>query len=154
VVAGGGEGEAVLDQRLRARALRGHVVFTGTLSYRRAADLLPRADIAVFPAMLSACALAPSRHLLNAMAQGCAIVASDIACHRELLVHGHSGILFRSGSRDALVDAIAGLLAEPRRLAALGTEAASFVDSRRSWDATAARYRRLYERVLAESGRR
>jgi glycogen synthase len=30
-------------------------------------------------------------------------------------------------------------------------EAAAFVDSRRSWSATAARYRCLYERVLADS---
>jgi glycosyltransferase involved in cell wall biosynthesis len=148
-----GEAQASLAERLEARALRGYVVFTGTISYRRAADLLPRADIAVFPAMRAAGMLAPSRHLLNAMAQGCAIVASDIACHRELLVHGHSGVLFQSGSRAALVDAIAGLLAAPRRLAALGTEAAAFVDSRRSWSATAARYRCLYERVLADSRR-
>jgi glycosyltransferase involved in cell wall biosynthesis len=154
VVAGSGDAEGELAGQAAARAVRGHVVFTGTLSYRRAADLLPRADIAVFPAMPSAGVLSPSRHLLNAMAQGCAIVAADIACHRELLVHGHSGILFQAGSRSALVDAIAGLLAEPRRLAMLGIEAAAFIDSRRSWSLTAARYRRLYEHVLAENRRR
>jgi glycosyltransferase involved in cell wall biosynthesis len=153
LVAGGGEREDALADRLGVRPLRGHVVFTGSLSYRRAADLLPRADIVVFPAMAAARTLAPSRHLLNAMAQGCAIVASDIDCHRELLVHGHSAILFQSGSRAALVEAIAGLLDEPRRLALLGAEAASYVDSRRSWNATATRYRQLYERVLADSGR-
>jgi glycosyltransferase involved in cell wall biosynthesis len=152
-VAGGGERETALDDRLGAPPLRGHVVFAGAMSYRRAADLLPRADIVVFPAMAAARTLAPSRHLLNAMAQGCAIVASDIDCHRELLVHGHSAILFQSGSRAALAEAIAGLLDEPRRLAALGAEAASYVDSRRSWTATATRYRQLYERVLADCGR-
>jgi len=157
LVVAGAEGEYAPDARTGmgpvcvTDALRGHVVYTGALSYRRAADLLPRADIAVFPAMRAANLLAPSRHLLNAMAQGCAIVASDIACHRELLVHGHSGILFRAGSGGALLDAIGGLLAEPRRLAALGTEAAAYVGSRRNWELTAARYRRLYERVLAES---
>jgi glycosyltransferase involved in cell wall biosynthesis len=143
--------EDALAERLDARALNGHVVFTGALSYRRAADLLPRADIAVFPATAAAGALAPSRHLLNAMAQGCAIVASDIVCHRELLVHGHSGMLFQAGSRSALVDAIGGLLDAPWRLAALGAEAAAFVDSRRNWNLTAARYRHMYERVLADS---
>jgi glycosyltransferase involved in cell wall biosynthesis len=153
LVAGGGEPEAALADRLGARPLRGHVVFTGSVSYRRAADLLPRADIVVFPAMAAARALAPSRHLLNAMAQGCAIVASDIDCHRELLVHGHSGILFQSGSRAALAEAIAGLLDQPGRQALLGAEAAAYVDSRRSWAATATRYRQLYERVLADCGR-
>jgi glycosyltransferase involved in cell wall biosynthesis len=157
LVAGAGEPGAALAGKLadelQARPLRGHVVFTGSLSYRRAADLLPRADVVVFPAMAAARTLAPSRHLLNAMAQGCAIVASDIDCHRELLVHGRSAVLFQSGSRAALAEAIAGLLDQPRRLAVLGAEAAAYVDSRRSWNATAARYRQLYERVLADSGR-
>jgi glycosyltransferase involved in cell wall biosynthesis len=153
VVAGSGGLDTGLSEPARARGVGGYVVFTGALSYRRAADLLPRADIAVFPALPAAGVLSPSRHLLNAMAQGCAIVASDIACHRELLVHGHSGILFQAGSQKALVEAIAGLLDEPRRLAPLGIEAASFIDSRRSWSLTAARYRRLYEHVLADSRR-
>jgi glycogen(starch) synthase len=146
VVAGDGDGSGAPD-------VRGHVVFTGALSYRRAADLLPRADIAVFPALAAAGVLSPSRHLLNAMAQGCAIVASDIACHRELLVHGHSGMLFQAGCRNALAEAIAGLLAEPWRLAALGAAAAEFIEGRRSWDLTARRYRRLYEMVLAQNGK-
>jgi glycogen(starch) synthase len=150
LVAGATDGE--LAEQLGPGAVRGYVTFTGTLSYRRAADLLPRADIAVFPAMRAAGMLAPSRHLLNAMAQGCAIVASDIACHRELLVHGHSGILFQSGSSGALVEAVEGLLAEPCRLAALGAAAAEFIQGRRSWELTARRYRRLYEDVLAQCG--
>lgn len=154
LVAGGGAREPELDERLRAPGLRGHTAVTGKLSCRRAADLLPRADIAVFPALPGAHALLPSRHLLNAMAQGCAVVASDIDCHRDLLVHGHSGILFGAGSGAALLDALARLLAEPWRLAALGSAAAGFVAGKRSWEATAARYRRLYDTVLAEHGRR
>jgi glycosyltransferase involved in cell wall biosynthesis len=148
-----GDGDGALAERTGARDMRGHVVVTGALSYRRAADLLPRADIAVFPTLHAAGALSPSRHLLNAMAQGCAIVASDTVCHRELLVHGHSGILFQAGSRNALAEAMAGLLAEPWRLAALGAAAAEFIQGRRSWDLTARRYRRLYETVLAQNGK-
>jgi glycosyltransferase involved in cell wall biosynthesis len=148
LVAGGGSGEERYERRLAHPGLRGHVVFAGPLSYRRAADVLPRADIAVFPALGEASSLEPSRHLLNALAQGCAIVASDLACHRELLVHGHSGILFEAGKRAALVKALHGLLAEPWRLRTLGAAAREFMATRRSWDVTAARYRRVYESVL------
>jgi glycosyltransferase involved in cell wall biosynthesis len=154
LVAGGGTGEPELAERLSAPGLRGHVAVTGRLPCRRAADLLPRADIAVFPALPGAHALLPSRHLLNAMAQGCAVVASDIDCHRDLLQHGHSGILFGAGSGVALLDALARLLAEPWRLPELGRAAAGAVASKCSWEATAARYRRLYEAVLAQHGRR
>jgi glycosyltransferase involved in cell wall biosynthesis len=154
LVAGGGAREPELAERLRAPGLRGHVAVTGRLPCRRAADLLARADIAVFPALPGAHALLPSRHLLNAMAQGCAVVASDLDCHRDLLVHGHSGILFGAGSGVALLDALLRLLAEPARLPDLGRAAAGFVAKEYSWEATAARYRRLYETVLAQRGRR
>jgi glycosyltransferase involved in cell wall biosynthesis len=154
LLAGGGAREPELTERLGAPGLRGHVAVTGKLPRRRAAELLPRADIAVFPTLPGAHALLPARHLLNAMAQGCAVVASDIDCHRGLVVHGHSGILFGAGSGVALLDALLRLLAEPARLPALGRAAAGFVARERSWEATAARYRRLYEAVLAEHRRR
>ena len=153
VVAGGGLREDELVERIGASAARGHVVVTGALSARRSADLLPRADIAVFPALPgSGEPLAPPRQLLNAMAQGCAIVASDIACHRELLIHGHSAMLFRAGSRKALAESLLGLLERPERRRALGVSAAAFAASRHSWTATACGYRALYRQVLA--GRR
>jgi len=155
VVAGGGTREDELAQRIAGSAARGHVILTGVLSARRAADVLPRADIAVFPALPgSDAALAPSRHLLNAMAQGCAIVASDIAVHRELLVHGHNAILFRAGDRRALAKVLLDLLEWPERRQALGREAAAFVAARHSWMVTAGCYRRLYENVLADRIRR
>ncbi|MGJ7917232.1 glycosyltransferase family 4 protein [Massilia sp. LXY-6] len=148
LVAGGGTLELRFERLLAQPALRGHVVFAGPLSYRRAADVLPRADIAVFPALGHRPCLQPSRHLLNALAQGCAIVASDLACHSELLVHGHSGILFEAGSRAGLAKAILDLLAQPWRIDALGKAARDFMSTRRSWEVTAARYRSIYEMVL------
>jgi glycosyltransferase involved in cell wall biosynthesis len=155
VVAGGGVREDALLDAAAGAGVRGHVVFTGALPSRRAADLLPRADIAVFPALPGGTLeRAASRHLLNAMAQGCAIVASDIACHRELLVHGHSAVLFSAGSRSALLDALLGLLERPLRLNALGTAAAALAASRHSWAMTAASYRRLYQTVLDDQRRR
>jgi hypothetical protein len=87
------------------------------------------------------------------MASGCAVVASDIACHRELLVHGHSGMLFAAGSRAALVDVLAQLLEQTCRLRALGLAAARSVAATRDWTATATRYRRLYETILADTRR-
>lgn len=155
LVAGGGLREDELAERIGASAARGYVVMTGMLSSQRVADVLPCADIAVFPALPGGAGeLVPSRHLLNAMAQGCAIVASDIACHRELLVHGHSAMLFRAGSRSELAATLLGLLDRPERQRALGSAAAERAASQHSWSMTAARYRCLYEHVLAEQRHR
>lgn len=149
-----GPGNAALDERIARLGLRGFVVCAGRVSGRRAADALLRADIAVFPALSgSAAALTPSRHLLNAMAQGCTIVASDLACHRELLVHGHSGMLFPAGSGVALMKVLEQLLDERRRLRLLGQAASAVIAARHSWTAAATGYRRLYEAVLTDAGR-
>lgn len=156
LVAGGGTGMEALEARIAAAGLNGYVRVTGLLAGRRAADVMARADIAVFPALAGRGTLTPSRHLLNAMAQGCAVVASDIPCHRDLLVHGHSGMLFAAGSRRALADALAQLLDERYRLRPLGQAAARCIAATHGWTSAAARYRRLYESVLADvrDGRR
>jgi hypothetical protein len=151
LIAGGGPRMDVLEERIAAAGLNGFVRLTGRLTGRRAADVLARADVAVFPALADGGTLAPSRHLLNAMAQGCAVVASDIACHRELLVHGHSGMLFAAGSRMALGDILAQLLDQTWRLRSLGQAAMQCIASTHSWTAAAAGYRRLYESVLADA---
>ena len=151
VVAGGDDRTARVDGRIAAAGLSGYVRVTGSLPGRRAADVLALADVAVFPALPGGAALAPSRHLLNAMARGCAVVASDIACHREVLVHGHSGMLFAAGSGMSLVDVLAQLLGDTARLRALGQAAARAVAASHNWTATAAGYRRLYAAVLAEA---
>ncbi|MDN4053903.1 glycosyltransferase family 4 protein [Massilia sp. YIM B02763] len=155
VVAGAGMRLDELEQSAAALGLRGHVVFTGELTGRRIADLLPRADVTVFPAMPGSrtAGLAPPRQLLNAMAQGCTVVASDIACHAELLVNGHNGMLFRAGSRTALCGALARLLDDPLRLRPLGRAAADTIAARHSWPVAAARYRKLYETILHDHGR-
>jgi glycosyltransferase involved in cell wall biosynthesis len=154
LIAGGGRHTEALEARIATYGLGGYVHVTGRLPGRRAADVLARADVAVFPTLPHAAARTPSRHLLQAMASGCAVVASDIACHRELLVHGHSGMLFAAGSRSALVDVLAQLLVQTCRLRALGLAAARSVAATHDWTATATRYRRLYETILADTRRR
>jgi hypothetical protein len=153
VVAGGGPGMEAVEERIAAAGLSGYVGVTGRLTGRRAADVLARADVTVFPALADGGTLAPSRHLLNAMAQGCAVVASDIACHRELLVHGHTGMLFAAGSRKSLVETLAPLLDEPWRRRPLGQAAMQCIAGTHHWAAAAGGYRRLYESVLADARR-
>ena len=46
------------------------------------------------------------------MAQGQLFVASDVGGHKELIEHNKTGILFKAGDRDALVQAVLKLLDE------------------------------------------
>jgi len=90
-------------------------------------DLLQAADIfvhtAIWPDPLP-------RSVLEAMASGKAIVAPAIGGIPEMVRQGESAVLYPPGDLDQLTEAIAGLIADPQRRAALG-EAARREASRR-----------------------
>jgi glycosyltransferase involved in cell wall biosynthesis len=114
--------------------------------------LYARADLVVFARLPSVAAdLEVPFRLLEAMAHGCAVLASDVAGHRELVHHRDTGMLFQAGRADALATALLRLLAEPSRLAELGRAARAFVATQRSWDCAMASYAPVYERLCARA---
>ena len=61
--------------------------------------------------------------LLEAMAAGCAVLASRLAGLDEAVVDGESGLLLPPGDAAALADGLSGLLADPVRRAGFGAAA-------------------------------
>lgn len=58
--------------------------------------------------------------LVEAMAAGLPCIASDIAGHNEVVVHGYNGLLFEVGSPESLADCIQDLLVNRERRLAMG----------------------------------
>lgn len=86
--------------------------------------------------------------LLEAMAAGTPIAASDLDAFRRVLDDGRAGVLFRTGDAGALAGALAGLLDDPGRRAALsatGTEVVAPYD----WPVVASQVLAVYETVAA-----
>jgi glycosyltransferase involved in cell wall biosynthesis len=65
--------------------------------------------------------------LIEAMAMGCACIASDVVGVREVIAHGQTGLLVPQGDAIALADAIAQLLAKPDWAEQLGLAARASV---------------------------
>lgn len=89
--------------------------FVGWLAEDAVADLLASADLLLAPSRLETCGLA----VMEAMASGCVVVASDIPAHRELL--GPAGLFAEDAH--AMAEAAMTALISPAlslRLAALG----------------------------------
>jgi glycosyltransferase involved in cell wall biosynthesis len=113
-IAGRGPEEARLRAEVRAHGLDDRVRFVGWLD-----------DIRPWLATLHAFA-APSLQegfgvaVLEALAEGVPVAASDVGGMRELVADGVNGYLVPAGDVPALAHALGRLLADPRRAAAMG----------------------------------
>lgn len=134
-------------ESLRAAAaapgLAGHVHLLGFRENLR--DLFAAMDVVV-------CAsVKPDplpRAVLEAMAAGRPVIASDIGGLPEEIADGMNGFLVPAGDPDALASGILNLLRDADLRRRMGREAASVAAARFSLDAHAAQVARLYEEIL------
>ena len=90
--------------------------------------------------------------LVEAMASGAPIVASDLDAFRQVLRNGEAGELFRAGSPEGLATAVARLLDDPGHRAALAAAAAIAVREF-DWSVVARDIVRVYQAVAPAAGR-
>jgi glycosyltransferase involved in cell wall biosynthesis len=143
-IAGTGPEDASL--RERARGIPG-VRFAGELPHERVQDLLAGAAFAVAPSLwyeVFPVAVA------EAMASGRAVVASDAGALAELVEHGASGLLFRSGDAESLAAACRRLLDDADLAAAFGREARARYEEELAPERSTRRLLDLYAEVVAE----
>ena len=84
---------------------------------------------------------------LEAMAAGCAVVASRTGGVPEIVLSGQTGVLVEPNNIEALASALKEMAAQPARRAALGAAGLKRAQSF-DWDAIAAQYETVYRAAL------
>jgi glycosyltransferase involved in cell wall biosynthesis len=148
LVVGDGPAAAELRRRVDALGIAENVRFTGTLDDVRPA--LAAMDVFALPSREEGM----SNALMEAMAAGRPIVATDVGGNGEVLDRGRLGVLVPRDDAPALADAVGALLDEPARAAALGAASRAFVSERWGARAMVAELEAFYDRRLAAHGRR
>jgi phosphatidyl-myo-inositol alpha-mannosyltransferase len=146
LVAGRGDADD-LAAMVGAR-LRPHVTLLGELSEADKAAFLRSVDVYCAPNLLGE---SFGIVLIEALAAGAPIVASDLDAFARVLEDGRAGVLVRRGDAPALARTLADLLGDPARRAALfgaGSRAATASD----WDVVARRILAVYETVALPGG--
>ena len=122
------------------------VVMLGTVTDEELPQWFAAADGFAFPSVKEGWGLV----LLEALAAGLPIVASDIDVFREFLTHDRDALLTRVADVDSLTDGLRRLVDEPStrlRLSANGRDVAAA----HSWEHTATQHIALYQRVLGDT---
>ncbi len=145
LLVGGGAEEARLRGQVDTLGLTDTVLFAGRVPHGDVGAWYGALDLLVYPR--------PSTPLtdmvtplkpLEAMAAGKPVLASDVAGHRELIRHDFNGLLFPAGDPSALAAAIVAAL-DRSDLPDLCGRARQWVNEERTWRASVARYRPVYE---------
>jgi glycosyltransferase involved in cell wall biosynthesis len=117
VIAGEGKRRSEVESQIERMDAGEHVRLVGTRS--DVADLLHAADVFVLASMREGFPVS----LIEAMACGKAIVATDVGGIPDAVVGGRNGILVRPGDAHALSEAISTLLVDRGLAGRLGQEA-------------------------------
>lgn len=149
LLVGGGPGEAALKRKAEELGISKHIVFTGRVPHDQVQLYYDQVDVLAYPRHpMRLTELVTPLKPLEAMAQGRLLVASDVGGHRELIRPGVTGILFRAGDPDSLVEAVSDLLDHPERWDALKQAGREFVLKERTWAESVSRYVDVYSRAL------
>jgi glycosyltransferase involved in cell wall biosynthesis len=137
VVIGGGDREAALRVQAAELGIAEHVLFTGVRDDVRA--LLPGCDVTCLSSVHEGAPLV----VLESMAAGVPVVATDCGAVRDLVADGEEGYVVPVGDPDALAAGLAAVLDDPVLRAELGARARRRAEAEYAIETTAARFERL-----------
>ena len=150
LLVGGGPQDAALRAKAAADGMQDRVIFAGRVPHDQVQRYYELIDVLAYPRLpMRLTELVTPLKPLEAMAQGRMFVASDVGGHRELVRHGETGFLFKAGDVAALEASLEDVLKQRERWPQIRLQARRFVEVERTWSASVARYREVYERALS-----
>lgn len=150
-----GEGDLRAELQEKARALRAPVRLVGALDREAMAGALAEADAVVVPSIVDRAGNVDGlpNALLEAMASGRAVVATDVGGIPDVLSDDVNGLLVPPRDAGALARALRRLAREPETRERLGAEARRRAVQALSWEAAARRFEECYVEAAALDAR-
>jgi glycosyltransferase involved in cell wall biosynthesis len=146
ILVGDGPGRAAVEDEIRRLGVGSVVRLLGERT--DVAELLSTADVFVLSTRSEGLPLS----VLEAMAAGLPVIASNVGGIPELVVDGVSGVLVPPGDPDALGDAIARVVENPSLAQRLGHAGRQRVVEEFDLEAVREAHLSLYRRLLASKG--
>ena len=153
LIAGDGDLAEPLVALAKDLGVSDHILFPGHLPWQEGHRYLRLADILVVPSVIDARGNVDGlpNVLLEAMAAGCALVASDVAGIPDVIRDGENGLLVPEKDPGALAAAIKRLLHSPDLRRAVGSAARQTASTELDWSRTAERVASVLQAAVSEN---
>lgn len=149
LLVGGGDMERELKQQVEDLGIAKNVIMPGRVPHHLVRKVYAMIDLLVYPRHdIRLTELVTPLKPLEAMAMGKALIASDIAGHRELITHNLTGVLFPAGDVEALALEIVSLIKDGHRLRRIGAVGRQFVLKNKTWQKTTSVYPSIYAKII------
>ncbi|WP_417911256.1 glycosyltransferase [Candidatus Electronema sp. PJ] len=143
-IVGDGPERNALEAFCQASGLQAQVSFHGSVPPEQMPEFMRRADAFVFASF----AEGRPNVVLEAMAAGLPVLASNIPAVQELIEHGKHGFLFPPGKAEQLAQHLVYCLNHPGERQLLGRNARQSLEAQVvSWQETASQYAALYQAI-------
>lgn len=132
-------------KRIISKSNLNNVELPGHVSWERLLWLYRNAEVFVFPSHYEGLPTV----VLEAMASGLPVVASDIPAHRDAIINECNGLLSKKGSPNSIAEKVQILLEDKNLQKKLGKNARKTIEKRFTWDRISRKFERIYESVAS-----
>ncbi|MGD8690655.1 MAG: glycosyltransferase [Gammaproteobacteria bacterium] len=143
-IVGDGPERATTERLCRQLGLDSRVTFRGAQS--QVAGYFARADIVVCTSHSEGL----SNSIMEGMAAGCTVVATNVGGNSELIEHGVNGLLFPDDDHETLAELLAELLSDPQGGRPLGRKAIVAMRPFQDVDRLGREMTRIYDHCLVD----
>ena len=133
-----------LTVQIERAGLEAHVHLNGAFSRQDLPAIMSGADIFALPSLTEGYPLS----IVEAMAWGVPVVATNVGGVPELIRHGVNGLLCAAGDPDSLASALLALVDDPVRALEMGAAARAFYRSSLKPEHLVARYGEAYAEAM------
>jgi len=145
IIVGSGYAEKALKDQAGATSVSEHIHFVGQIPFEQIKPYYSVIDIFPFPRNnFPVCRLVPPLKILEAMAMGKAIIASDLPPLLEMVSNGQTGLICKTDDVTSLAETINILCSSEALRQKLGEAARQWVLDARSWTEIVKKYLRVY----------
>jgi len=144
-IVGDGPLKKKIEEYVKKNNLTKNITILGKIAEIR--DMMKASDIYVRPSLVDGMPYG----ILEAMAAGLPVIATDVAGTSDIITHSKTGYLVKAGNVKELADAIIELLKNPDYLENMAINGLDFVTSNYGWQDIYAAYDNCYQKLLANN---